>query len=181
MSTENKLNWKKDLDKFNLLNAKILYMIYYFFNINHFNNEQKKKLKELVILENSDIINSFKKFEKNSNLNDLEKDLQNIYDNEISSNIKKDIQKSIIHKAFESTINVEKNKQNVEINDDDDDDDDEEEDEDKEIELLNSPMGRELMERKKKKQKKNEKKTFITKALGKMKHNDSESDDEGEY
>ena len=178
MSTENKLNWKKDLDKFNLLNAKILYMIYYFFNINHFDNEQKKKLKELVILENSDIINSFKKFEKNSNLNDLEKDFQNIYDNEIGVNIKKDGKdglKSIIHKAFESTINVDKNKQNIEINDDDEDD------EEKNIELLNSPMGSELMDRKKKKQKKNEKKTFITNALGKMKHNDSESDDEGDY
>ena len=139
MSTENKLNWKKDLDKFNLLNAKILYMINYFFNINHFDNEQKKKLKELVILENSDIINSFKKFEKNSNLNDLEKDFQNIYDNEIGVNIKKDGKdglKSIIHKAFESTI--EKNKQNIEINDDDEDD------EEKNIELLNSPMGRDM-------------------------------------
>ena len=173
MATENKLNWKKDLDKFNLLNAKILYMINYFFNINHFDNEQKKKLKELVILENSDIINSFKKFEKNSNLNDLEEDFQNIYNN---VNIKKDGLKSIIHKAFESTINVEKNKQNIENNDDDDEDDEE-----NNIELLNSPMGRELMERKKKKQKKNEKKTFITNALGKMKHNDSESDDEGDY
>ena len=158
MSTENKLNWKKDLDKFNSLNAKILYMINYFFNINHFDNEQKKKLKELVILENSDIINSFKKFEKNSNLNDLEKDFQNIYDNEIGVNIKKDGKdglKSIIHIAFEST---QKNKQNIEINDDDEDD-----------------------EEKKKKKKKNEKKTFITNALGKMKHNDSESDDEGDY
>ena len=29
--------------------------------------------------------------------------------------------------------------------------------------------------------KKKEKKTFITNALGKMKHNDSESDDEGDY
>ena len=173
MATENKLNWKKDLDKFNLLNAKILYMINYFFNINHFDNEQKKKLKELVILKNSDIINSFKKFEKNSNLNDLEEDFQNIYNN---VNIKKDGLKSIIHKAFESTINVEKNKQNIENNDDDDEDDEE-----NNIELLNSPMGRELMERKKKKQKKNEKKTFITNALGKMKHNDSESDDEGDY
>ena len=155
MSTENKLNWKKDLDKFNLLNAKILYMINYFFNINHFDNEQKKKLKELVILKNSDIINSFKKFEKNSNLNDLEKDFQNIYDNEIGVNIKKDGKdglKSIIQIAFESTINVDKNKQNIEINDDDEDD------EEKNIELLNSPMGSELMDRKKKKQKKNEKK-----------------------
>ena len=177
MSTENKLNWKKDLDKFNLLSAKILYMIYYFFNINHFDNEQNKKLKELVILENSDIINSFKKFEKNSNLNDLEKDFKDIYNNEISVNIKKDGIKSIIHKAFESTINAEKNKQNIEINNDDYDEDDEE----KNIELLNIPMGRELMERKKKKQKKKEKKTFITNALGKMKHNDSESDDEGDY
>ena len=176
MATENKLNWKKDLDKFNLLNAKILYMIYYFFNINHFDNEQKKKLKELVILENSDIINSFKKFEKDSNLNDLEKEFQHIYNNEISVNKKTNGLKSIIHIAFESTINVEKNKQNIEVNDDDDEDD-----EDKNMELLNSPMGSGLMERKKKKQKKNEQKTFITNALGQMKHNNSESDDEGDY
>jgi len=135
MSTENKLNWKKDLDKFNLLNAKILYMIYYFFNINHFNNEQKKKLKELVILENSDIINSFKKFEKNSNLNDLEKDLQNIYE--------KNVLKSIIHIAFESTLNVEKN-----------DKENEEEADANEIELLNSPMGRDMKSLKKNQKKK---------------------------
>ena len=181
MATENKLNWKKDLDKFSLLNTKILYMIYYFFNIKHFDKEQKKKLKELVILENSDIINSFKKFEKNSNLNDLEKDFQKIYNNEKIDNIKKE-SKSIIHIAYESS-KEEKNKQNIEVNDDEDDEDvdDNEDDEDKNIELLNSPMGRELMERKKKKQKKNEKKTFITNALGKMKHNDSESDDEGDY
>ena len=42
-------------------------------------------------------------------------------------------------------------------------------------------MGSGLMERKKKKQKKNEQKTFITNALGQMKHNNSESDDEGDY
>ena len=122
MSTENKLNWKKDLNKFNLLNAKILYLIYYFFNNNHFNNEQKKKLKELVLLKNSDIINSFKKFEKNSNLNDLENDLKIIYE--------KNISKSIIQKAFESSIkNDNENEEEVDVN---------------EIELLNSPMGRDM-------------------------------------
>ena len=122
MSTENKLNWKKDLNKFNLLNAKILYLIYYFFNNNHFNNEQKKKLKELVLLKNSDIINSFKKFEKNSNLNDLENDLKIIYE--------KNISKSIIQKAFESSIkNDNENEEEVDVN---------------EIESLNSPMGRDM-------------------------------------
>ena len=122
MSTENELNWKKDLNKFNLLNAKILYLIYYFFNNNHFNNEQKKKLKELVLLKNSDIINSFKKFEKNSNLNDLENDLKIIYE--------KNISKSIIQKAFESSIkNDNENEEEVDVN---------------EIELLNSPMGRDM-------------------------------------
>ena len=151
MSTENNFNLKKELNKIKLFNAKIFYMINYFFINNHFDKEQKKKLKELVILENSDIIKSFKKFEKNSNLNDLEKDFQKIYENEIGFNIKKDRLKTILEKAWDS---IQKNNQNFEISDDEDEE---------------------------KKQKKKIKKTFIINALSKMKHNDSDSDDEGDY
>ena len=122
MSTENKINWKNELDKFNLLYTKILYMIYYFFNIKHFNDKQNKKLKELVILENSDIINSFKKFEKNNNLDDFEKDLKNIYE--------KNVLKTFIHNAYISTLKYEnENEEEVDVN---------------EIESLNSPMGRNM-------------------------------------
>jgi hypothetical protein len=122
MSTENKINWKNELDKFNLLYTKILYMIYYFFNIKHFNDKQNKKLKELVILENSDIINSFKKFEKNNNLDDFEKDLKNIYE--------KNVLKSFIHNAYISTLKYDnENEEEVDVN---------------EIESLNSPMGRDM-------------------------------------
>ena len=109
MSTENKINWKNELDKFNLLYTKILYMIYYFFNIKHFNDKQNKKLKELVILENSDIINSFKKFEKNNNLDDFEKDLKNIYE--------KNVLKSFIHNAYISTLKYDnENEEEVDVN-----------------------------------------------------------------
>ena len=122
MSTENKINWKNELDKFNLLYTKILYMIYYFFNIKHFNDKQNKKLKELVILENSDIIKSFKKFEKNNNLDDFEKDLKNIYE--------KNVLKSFIHNAYISTLKYDnENEEEVDVN---------------EIESLNSPMGRDM-------------------------------------
>ena len=122
MSTENKINWKNELDKFNLLYTKILYMIYYFFNIKHFNDKQNKKLKELVILENSDIINSFKKFEKNNNLDDFEKDLKNIYE--------KNVLKSFIHNAYISTLKYDnENEEEVDVN---------------EIESLNSPIGRDM-------------------------------------
>ena len=122
MSTENKINWKNELDKFNLSYTKILYMIYYFFNIKHFNDKQNKKLKELVILENSDIINSFKKFEKNNNLDDFEKDLKNIYE--------KNVLKTFIHNAYISTLKYEnENEEEVDVN---------------EIESLNSPMGRNM-------------------------------------
>ena len=122
MSTENKINWKIELDKFDLLYTKILYMIYYFFNIKHFNDKQNKKLKELVILENSDIINSFKKFEKNNNLDDFEKDLKNIYE--------KNVLKTFIHNAYISTLKYEnENEEEVDVN---------------EIESLNSPMGRDM-------------------------------------
>ena len=122
MSTENKINWKIELDKFDLLYTKILYMIYYFFSIKHFNNDQKIKLKELVILENSDIIKSFKKFEKNNNLGGFEKDLKDIYE--------KNVLKSFIHNAYISTLKYDnENEEEVDVN---------------EIESLNSPMGRDM-------------------------------------
>ena len=125
MSTENEINWKIELDKFDLLYTKILYMIYYFFSIKHFNNDQKIKLKELVILENSDIIKSFKKFEKNNNLGGFEKDLKDIYE--------KNVSKSILERALEDLVSTKKNdnenKKEVEAN---------------EIELLNNPMGRDM-------------------------------------
>ena len=125
MSTENEINWKIELDKFDLLYTKILYMIYYFFNTKHFNDDQKIKLKELVILENSDIIKSFKKFEKNNNLGGFEKDLKDIYE--------KNVSKSILERALEDLVSTKKNdnenKKEVEAN---------------EIELLNNPMGRDM-------------------------------------
>ena len=135
MSTENKINWKNELDKFNLLYTKILYMIYYFFNIKHFNDDQKIKLKELVILENSDIIKSFKKFEKNNNLGSFEKDLKDIYE--------KNVSKSILERALEDLVSTKKN-----------DNENKKEVDDNEIELLNSPMGRDMKILKKNKKKK---------------------------
>jgi hypothetical protein len=65
MSEKSKEKWMEDIQKFNLPNAKILYLIYYLFGLKQLDSEQKKKLKEFVILENPSIFNAYKKFEKN--------------------------------------------------------------------------------------------------------------------
>lgn len=159
---DKKLNWKEDIPKFNLPFAKILYMIYYFFNTKQLDNDQKKKLKEYVILDNSKIFDAFQGFEKSNSINDLLTDFKKIYKEEVQYSINRDCSKSILHKAFESTI-VKNTEQ---------------EDDPNNIECLNSPMGG-LMDRKKKKAPKNtnkkdegQTKTYISRAVKNL-NNDS--------
>ena len=59
-----KEKWTEDIQKFNLPNEKILYLIYYLCGSKQLDSE-KKKIKEFVILENPSIFNAYKKFEKN--------------------------------------------------------------------------------------------------------------------
>ena len=160
MTEKPKEKWMDDIQKFNLPNAKILYLIYYLFGLKQIDSEQKKKLKEFVILENPSIFNAYKKFEKNPNLSELGNEFKKIY----NGSINKDYSKSIIHKAFESTF------KNAPQNDDEDDNSNDDNSEDKK-------------KSKKKKDKENsvedsESKTFITKAIGKMKRNNDSSDDD---
>ena len=161
MTEKPKEKWMDYIQKFNLPNAKILYLIYYLFGLKQIDSEQKKKLKEFVILENPSIFNAYKKFEKNPNLSELGNEFKKIY----NGSINKDYSKSIIHKAFESTFkNVPQNEDDDESNDDDNENSDDK-------------------KKKKKKDKDNsvedsESKTFITKAIGKMKRNNDSSDDD---
>ena len=53
------LNWREDLPKFNLLFAKMLYMIYFLFENKQIDPEMKKKLKEFVIQENPKMFEAF--------------------------------------------------------------------------------------------------------------------------
>lgn len=169
---DRKLNWKDDLPKFNLSFAKMLYMIYYLFDSKQLDPEQKKKLKEFVILENPKMFQAYEVFEKNNSLNDLLANFKKIFNEEIQGNLNKDYSKSIIHKAFESTM--KNGAQNQE----------EEEDDEDNLAYLASPTGG-LMDKKKKKQvlknpkhkkENSESKTFISRAIVKMKNN-SDSDD----
>ena len=165
---DRKLNWEEDIPKFDLPSKKLLYMIFYLFEQKQLDADQKRKLKQLVIIENPKIFQAYSQFEKIQSPNDLANNLKKLYNEEVQGSINKDYSKSIIHKAFESTmINGPKSKE---------DDDN--------IDCLNSPMGGELMDRKKKKQSKaggkhkkedSESKTFISRAIGKMKNN-SDSD-----
>ena len=45
MTEKPKEKWMDDIQKFNLPNAKILYLIYYLFGLKQIDSEQKKKLK----------------------------------------------------------------------------------------------------------------------------------------
>ena len=110
--------------------------------------QNKKKLKEFVILDNPSIFNAYKKFDKNLNLSELVSEFKKIY----NGSINKDYSKSIIHKALESTfINIHANEDNN-SNEDDDDDSDNKKKKEKENSAEDSQI-----------------KTFITKAISKMK------------
>ena len=98
---EKKGIWQEDLPKFNLPFAKMLYMLYYLFSEKQIDNEQKKKLKELVLVDNKKMLQLYSVFEKNNNLGDLVSGLKKIYTEETMN---KDFSKSIIHKAFESIM-----------------------------------------------------------------------------
>ena len=165
------LNWREDLPKFNLLFAKMLYMIYFLFENKQIDPEMKKKLKEFVIQENPKMFEAFELFEKNESLTDLLSSLKKIYSEDVQNNVKQDYSKSIIHKAFESTI--KNGTPNQEENTDDD------------IAGMCSPVNG-FMDKKKKSKGKNRKKensdtdndteTFISRAMNKMKNN-TDSDD----
>ena len=98
---DKKVTWQDDLPKFNLPFAKMLYMLYYLSSEKQIDNEQKKKLKELVLVDNKKMLQLYSVFEKNNNLNDLVSGLKKIYTEETMN---KDFSKSIIHKAFESIM-----------------------------------------------------------------------------
>ena len=98
---DKKVTWQDDLPKFNLPFAKMLYMLYYLSSEKQIDNEQKKKLKELVLVDNKKMLQLYGVFEKNNNLSDLVTGLKKIYTEETMN---KDFSKSIIHKAFESIM-----------------------------------------------------------------------------
>lgn len=82
-----KLNWREDLKKFHQRHAKILYMIYHLYTIGHLNLEEKKKLKEYVILENQKIFDVFSTFEESLDLDNLLEDVKEIYMEEVRCNL----------------------------------------------------------------------------------------------
>lgn len=60
-----KLNdFREDLSKFKILQARMLYMIYFLSKTNDINYSQKTKLKQLVISDNQTLIKIYDNFEK---------------------------------------------------------------------------------------------------------------------
>ena len=76
-------------------------MLYYLSSEKQIDNEQKKKLKEIVLVDNKKMLQLYSVFEKNNNLSDFVSGLKKIYTEETMN---KDFSKSIIHKAFESIM-----------------------------------------------------------------------------
>lgn len=104
-------NWKEELAKFKIPQARLLYMIFYLFKANEINYQQKYKLKELVMLEDNGLNNCYNNFEKDKNLNKLIIDLKTIYDENktevIGDHLKIKTGKDVIKKARANQVVIE--------------------------------------------------------------------------
>lgn len=76
------MNFRDDLLMFKIPQAKILYMIYHFFKSGQLNYTQKIKLKELVILNDPQIIDYFQQFEINEDTDKLLEDFKKLLEEE---------------------------------------------------------------------------------------------------
>ncbi len=79
-------NWKDDLAKFKIPQARLLYMIFYLFKANELNYQQKYRLKQLVMLSDQKLTQVYNNFEKTKNLNKLLIDFRKIYNEDESKN-----------------------------------------------------------------------------------------------
>lgn len=79
-------NWKDDLAKFKIPQARLLYMIFYLFKANELNYQQKYRLKQLVMLDDQKLTQVYNNFERTKNLNKLLIDFRKIYNEDESKN-----------------------------------------------------------------------------------------------
>jgi len=112
---ENKINWKRDLKNIKIINAKIFYILFYLEQNGFIKPDQKKLFKKLVICDNKEIFDIYKKFvDNNYNIYELTENLINIYTKQTIN----DDNISILHKAaitaFNTPIqfNIDKKKKN---------------------------------------------------------------------
>ena len=68
---DNKNDWNANISKFKNESSQILYLIYYLYDINEINKDQKLFLKNLVLLKNDSIFISLKNLKKTKNINNF--------------------------------------------------------------------------------------------------------------
>ena len=73
-------DWKIELAKFKIPQARLLYIIFYLYKTNEINFVQKYRLKELIVLEDEILSKSFQNFEKLLNITKFTNELKIIYE-----------------------------------------------------------------------------------------------------
>ena len=68
---DNKNDWNANISKLKNESSQILYLIYYLYDINEINKDQKLFLKNLVLLKNDSIFISLKNLKKTKNINNF--------------------------------------------------------------------------------------------------------------
>ena len=95
-----KINWKKDLKNFKIINAKILYILFYLEEKGFIKKEQKILLKKLAICYNQEILNCYKKFvDNNYNIDELTENLLKICSEKMD-----DDNISMLHRAARDAV-----------------------------------------------------------------------------
>ena len=68
---DNKNDWNANISKLKNESSQILYLIYYLYDINEINKDQKLFLKNLVLVKNDSIFISLKNLKKTKNINNF--------------------------------------------------------------------------------------------------------------
>ncbi len=77
------MSWKEDIVKLNSPHSKLLYMIYYFSQLDSLSSEQATKLKEYVVLEDEKIFNILNEFDASADDLRLLEDMKQLYMQEV--------------------------------------------------------------------------------------------------
>jgi hypothetical protein len=134
-------DFKENLQKFIIPQARMLYMIYHLYQINEINFTQKCKLKEFVITENKTFLKIHENFEKSMNIQKLINDIQlNFFEDKQAEK-----NKTIDVKSLQIITNKEQLKKPVDVKKDENQNG---------IQDLTSPLASLLVNKKKRNQKK---------------------------
>ena len=85
---DNKNDWNANISKLKNESSQILYLIYYLYDINEINKDQKLFLKNLVLLKNDSIFISLKNLKKTKNINNFLISMKKLFTDDSINNIR---------------------------------------------------------------------------------------------